>query len=184
VSRRLARPVDLSDGVIRLEPLAARPVPDFESLVDDPDVVRFTRVPADPGEGFVAAWLGGYERGWDDESKAGFAVVGAESGEFLGFVGFIRFDWDAQESEIGYVIAPAARGRGIAGRAIQLTSRWGFDDLGLERIEAWIDVGNEASQRVAERAGYRREGVRRWSAFKEGKRVDMAIYSLLPGELP
>ena len=100
-----------------------------------------------------------------------------EDGDFLGFVGLIRFDWDAQESEIGYVIAPAARGRGIAGRAIELTSRWGFDDLGLERIEAWIDVENEASQRVAERAGYRREGVRRWSAFKEGKRVDMAIYS-------
>jgi RimJ/RimL family protein N-acetyltransferase len=122
--RAWARPVDLSDGVIRLEPLASRHVPDFELLVDDPDVIRFTRVPTDPSEGFVAAWLGGYERGWDDESKAGFAVVGAESGEFLGFVGLIRFDWDAQESEIGYVIAPAARGGGIAGRAIELTSRW------------------------------------------------------------
>jgi RimJ/RimL family protein N-acetyltransferase len=182
VSRRLERP-DLSDGAIRLEPLGVRHVPDFEPLVLDPDVVRFTRVPSEPGDGFVALWLGGYEQGWDDGSKAGFAVIGVEDDEFLGFVGLIRFDWDALESEIGYVIAPSARGRGVAGRAIALVSRWGFEQLGLERIEAMIDVENAASLKVAERAGYRLEGVRRSAHHKEGSRVDMAIYSLLPGEL-
>ena len=82
------------------------------------------------------------------------------------------------------MVAPLARGRGLARRAIALVSRWGFDELGLERIEAVIDVENEASLKVAERVGYRREGVRRSTHFKEGRRVDMAIYSLLPGELP
>jgi RimJ/RimL family protein N-acetyltransferase len=174
----------LSDGVVRLEPLATRHVPDFEPVVLDPEVIRFTRVPTDPGDGFVARWIGGYEQGWEDGSKAGFAVVGAEAGEFLGFVALIRIDWDAGEAEIGYLVAPAARGRGVAGRAIGLTSSWGLEELGLQRIEAWIDVENVASQRVVERVGYRREGVRRSSAFKEGVRVDMAIYSLLPGQLP
>jgi RimJ/RimL family protein N-acetyltransferase len=47
-----------------------------------------------------------------------------------------------------------------------------------------IDVTNEASVRVAERAGYRREGVRRSAYFKVGVRADLAIYSLLPGEFP
>jgi RimJ/RimL family protein N-acetyltransferase len=183
VSRRLERR-SLSDGVVRLEPLGVQHVSDFESLVLDPDVVRFTRVPSEPGEGFVALWLGGYEQGWDDGSKAGFAVVGAQDGEFLGFVGLIRFDWDALEAEIGYVTAPAARGRGVAGRAIALASRWGLEELGLERIEALVDVENAASLKVAERAGYRLEGVRRSTHAKEGRRVDMAVYSLLPGELP
>jgi len=45
-----------------------------------------------------------------------------------------------------------------------------------------IDVENEASQRVAERVGYTREGVRRSSFFKDGRRADMAIYSLLRGD--
>jgi RimJ/RimL family protein N-acetyltransferase len=97
--------------------------------------------------------------------------------------GLIRIDWEASEAEIGYVVAPFARGRGLAPRAIELVSRWGLDELGLARIEAVIDVDNEASRKVAERVGYRREGVRRSSYFKDGLRADMAIFSLLPGDL-
>ena len=178
-----SRPDDLSDGVIRLEPLAARFHPDFEAIVADPDVVRFTRVPSEPRDGFLPGWLADYEQGWKDGSKAGFAVIGVDDEAFLGFVGLIRIDWDGAEAEIGYLVAPAARGRGVAGRAVALTSRWGLDELGLQRIEAWIDVENAPSMRVVERVGYVREGVRRSSHFKEGRRIDMAVYSLLPGEI-
>jgi RimJ/RimL family protein N-acetyltransferase len=159
-------------------------VPDFEALISDPDVARFTRVPSWPGADFVAGWLSGYEQGWADGSKLGFAVLGdgGQNGGFLGFVGLVRIDWDAAEAEIGYMVAPAARGRGVAGRAIELVSRWAFAELALARIDAWIDVENEPSQRVAERAGYTREGIRRSTHFKEGRRVDMVVYSLLPGE--
>jgi RimJ/RimL family protein N-acetyltransferase len=184
VPRRLARPAPpLSDGVVWLEPLAERFAGDFEALAKDPAVLRFTRVPSRRANGFVAGWIAGYERGWTDGTRAGFAIVGADDGEFLGMVGLIRIQWEVLEAEIGYVVAPAARGRGVAGRAIDLVSRWALADLGLARIEAWIDVDNQASQRAAERAGYTREGVRRSSQFKDGKRADMAIYSLLPGEL-
>jgi RimJ/RimL family protein N-acetyltransferase len=169
---------------VRLEPLEVRFAPDFDDVILDPDVVRFTRVPTRVGDGFVEAWLGAYEQGWEDGSRAGFAIVGGVDGAFLGFVALIRIDWDALDAEIGYIVAPAARGRGVARRAIELVSRWSFDQLGLRRIEAWIDPENEASLRVAERVGYTREGLRRSTLFKEGRRVDMAIYSLLPGELP
>jgi RimJ/RimL family protein N-acetyltransferase len=182
VSRRLRRRV-LTDGVVRLEPLEVRFAPEFEHVILDPDVVRFTRVPSRPDDGFVESWLAGYESAWADGSRAGFAVV-ADDGAFLGFAALVRIDWDALEAEIGYFVAPAARGRGVAGRAIELISRWALDELDLLRLEAWIDVENETSQRVAERAGYTREGVRRSTHFKEGRRVDMAVYSLLPGERP
>jgi RimJ/RimL family protein N-acetyltransferase len=183
VPRRLSPPTPhLSDGVVRLEPLDERFVPDFEALTRDPDVLRYTRVPAERGARFVAGWIAGYAQGWRDGARAGFAVLGVD-GEFLGMVGLIRIEWDQLEAEIGYVIAPAARGRGIAGRAIGLISRWGVDELGLARIEAVIDVENEASLKVAERAGYKREGVRRSTFFKDGQRADMAVYSLLPADL-
>jgi len=169
--------------VVRLEPLDRRFVRDFEAVVRDPDIARFTRVPSRPANGFVESWLERYERGWQDGACAGFAIVAAEDGGFLGFVALIRIDWEALEAEIGYLVAPAARGRGVAGRAIELATRWGLDELGLRRIDAWIDTENAASMRVVERVGYAREGIRRSTHFKEGRRVDMAVYSLLPGEL-
>ena len=183
--RRLARPAPpLSDGVVRLEPIEDRFVPDFEALTYDPDVLRFTRVPVRRGDDFTAGWIGGYVQGWADGSRAGFAIVDDDDGAFLGMCALIRIEWGASEAELGYVLAPPARGRGAAGRSIDLISRWAFDELGLARIEAVIDVTNDASLRVAERAGYRREGVRRSAYFKDGVRADLAIYSLLPGELP
>jgi RimJ/RimL family protein N-acetyltransferase len=58
-------------------------------------------------------------------------------------------------------------------------TRWGFDELGLIRLELRIDVENPASERVAERSGYRRDGVLRNVHFKAGLRCDLGIWSRL-----
>jgi RimJ/RimL family protein N-acetyltransferase len=167
---------------VRLEPLEERFIPDFEALTADPDVIRFTRVPSSTGDGFAASWIDAYVKAWEDGSRAGFAIVDAASGEFLGMAGLVQIHLDMAEGELGYIVAPSARGRGVAGRAIRLLAGWAFREIGLVRLEAWIDVENEPSKRVAERAGFAFEGVRRSVHFKEDLRVDMAVYSLLPGD--
>jgi RimJ/RimL family protein N-acetyltransferase len=175
-------PTPLADGVVRLEPLDKRFVPDFEALTADPDVLRFTRVPDSPGDGFAASWIDGYVKAWEDGSRAGFAIVGEEDGAFLGFAALVQIHLDMGEGELGYIVAPGARGRGVAGRAIRLLAGWAFREVGLMRLEAWIDVANEPSIRVVARAGFTYEGIRRSVHFKENLRADMAIYSLLPGD--
>jgi RimJ/RimL family protein N-acetyltransferase len=100
-------------------------------------------------------------------------------GAFLGFAAIVQLELDARQGELGYMVAPAARGRGVSVRAVDLLTRWAFDDLGLERLELRIDVANTASERVAERAGYRRDGVLRNAHFKEGLRTDTGIWSRL-----
>jgi RimJ/RimL family protein N-acetyltransferase len=181
---RLARPASpLSDGVVRLEPLDDRFAAALDALAGDPDVIRFTRVPSKPREGFGSTWIRAYDNGWQDGSRAGFAVLDEEDAAFLGMAAFVQLEHDSHEGEIGYIVAPAARGRGIAGRAIRLLSAWGFAELGLDRIVAWIDVGNDVSRRVVERAGFGCDGIERSVDFKEGLRSDMAVYSLRPGEL-
>jgi RimJ/RimL family protein N-acetyltransferase len=77
------------------------------------------------------------------------------------------------------------RGRGIASRAVRLAARWALEDCGVARLQLRADVRNEPSQRVAEKAGFTREGVLRSSRYsaRQGRRVDFAMYSLLPGEL-
>ena len=180
--RRLTAPSPpLADDAIRLEPLDERFIPDFERLMDDPDIVRNTRVPSHPPAGFADRWVGRYVKGWQDGSCAGFAILSGDD-SFLGFVALVGLDLPAQQGEIGYVVAREARGRGVAGRALRLITGWALNGLLLDRVELRIDVGNAPSIRVAERIGYRREGVLRSLHFKEEVRTDIAVYSLLPGD--
>jgi RimJ/RimL family protein N-acetyltransferase len=179
VPRGLAPPEpELADDTIRLEPLTQAHVPQLLAMTADPDVVSFTRVPAGADETFVRGWIKRYEGGWDDGSRAGFAIRGHD-GSFLGFAAFVDLDLEVREGEIGYMVVPAARGRGIAPRAVELLTRWGFDELGLIRLELRIDVENAASERVAARTGYQREGVLRNVHFKDGLRSDLAVWSRL-----
>jgi RimJ/RimL family protein N-acetyltransferase len=66
---------------------------------------------------------------------------------------------------------------------LRFLSAWAFAELPLERIELLIDVANPASEVVAQRAGYTREGVLRWTYLKPGLRSDTIVYSLLRREL-
>jgi RimJ/RimL family protein N-acetyltransferase len=179
-TKHLRRPnPPLADDAIRLEPLAQSHAADFVELIRDSDVKRFTLVPSGADGSFVRHWIGRYETGWLDASRAGFCVRGATDDAFLGFAAIVHVDVEALEGEIGYMVAPAARGRGTSVRAINLLTRWAFDELGLERLELRIDVANVASERVAERAGYRRDGVLRSVHFKEGLRSDTGVWSRL-----
>lgn len=85
---------------------------------------------------------------------------------------------------IGYWIAASSRGRGICTRALRLLSRWALDVLALQRLELITDPDNRASQRCAEKVGFRREGVlRAHLRHPDGRIRDSVMFSLLPGEL-
>lgn len=87
--------------------------------------------------------------------------------------------------ELGYVLARAHWGKGLATAAVRRALRDAFADLepeGLRRVEALVDVGNPASQRVAEKAGFRREGVLRRHYWHKGRARDMVMYSFLSSD--
>jgi RimJ/RimL family protein N-acetyltransferase len=152
------------------------------AMTADESVKRFTRIPLGADAGFVSSWIARYERGWDDGSCAGFTVRDAETGDYLGFAAIVSLDLEGAEGEIGYMTLPAARGKGVATRSVELLTAWGFLELGLERLELHIDVENAASEAIARRTGYTREGVRRSSHVKDGRRADTGIWSRLPGD--
>jgi RimJ/RimL family protein N-acetyltransferase len=167
----------MQDGAVRLEPLGRAHLEGLAELGRDPDVQRFTYVPSPWVEGFEHRWLERYDQ--PNGQRAGFAIVDEGSREFLGMAALVKLDRDAREGEAGYIVAPAARGRGIAVRALRLLTEWSLQELALERVELRIEVENEPSIRVAERAGYIREGVLRSVHFKQGSRADIAVYSRL-----
>jgi len=109
-----------------------------------------------------------------------FAIV--EGGRIAGSIGMAVNR--NRTGHVGYWCAPEARGRGVVTRALRLLTRHGVDVLGLQRLELITDPDNVASQRVAEKVGYRREGVLRSHLdHPDGRRRDSVLFSLLPGEL-
>ena len=152
-----------------------------EVLLEDPDVLRFTRVPEPVPAGFAESWLATYEDGRRDGTREAFAIVDG-GGTFLGVAVAPRIDLPARTAELGYVVVRGARGRGVATAALRLLTDWAFGELGLLRVELLISAENPASKRVAERCGYLREGVLRSLHFKQERREDTELWSRLPGD--
>ena len=170
-----------TDGVVSLRRWRPDDAQDVARACADPDTARWLPVSVP----YTAADARAYveqivQAQWSDGSAANVAVTDAVTGELLGAVGLRLRDGIG---EVGYWTAPWTRGRGVAGRAAQLHTAWGVEALGLARVELLTDTRNTASQRVAERAGFLREGVAR-AVRPEPRgtaRVDMVVWSHVPG---
>jgi RimJ/RimL family protein N-acetyltransferase len=169
----------ITDGEIRLEPLGEEHLEDLASLGHDPLVRRHTRVPDPWPDGFEREWLDAIRRGREQGTRESFAIVD-RAGVFAGLVGLVSIETDEEQGEIGYIVAPDARGRGLATRALRLMSDHAFGHHRLQRLQLVITTDNEPSMRVAERCGYHREGVARSLYLKPGRRADMVVYARLP----
>jgi RimJ/RimL family protein N-acetyltransferase len=164
----------LEDDVVRLRPFEESDVPAIVDACQDPEIPRWTAVPSSYTEADARAWLA------SDEEES-FAVVDRASGELLGSIG-VRY-LDGGIGEVGYWVKREARGRGVATRALGLVARWALVKKRLGRFQLRADVANEPSQRVAEKAGFVREGVLRSALAFKDERHDVVMYSLVPDDL-
>lgn len=170
-------------GEVRLERLDQRWLGPVADLVADPVVRRFTRIEEPPPDGFAQEWIAAYEAGRRDGSREGFAALEGD-GAFVGLGLAPAIDREAGEIELGYIVAGAARGRGVATQILGLLTRWAFDEAHAERVYLIIDVDNQASARVAEHCGYRLEGVMRSIHVKQSQRADAGLWARLRGDPP
>ncbi|MGH9187724.1 MAG: GNAT family N-acetyltransferase [Acidimicrobiales bacterium] len=150
----------LADEMVRLRPWLAADAAALVAAWGDPAIRRWS--PAPPPEWcteeYAAKWIDGAERR-RVEGVAIDLVISDPSPEcdleaVLGEVGLGPIDWEQGEADIGWWVAPSARGRGTATRSVRLLARWAETRLGLT-VRATIDPSNQASLRVAQRAGVR-----------------------------
>ena len=152
-------------------------------LRDDGDASWITEACNDPD---IAHFIVGMPppRRWESATDAEFVIADAARAEPLGLISLRVAERDPGLASVGYWLRPEARGRGAATVAVQLIARWAFDKLGVQRLELTTAPENLASHRVAERAGFTREGVLRGlQATKNGGRRDTVMFSLLPADL-
>lgn len=150
-------PMLSGDGLV-LRPWEDDDAPAVLAAYSDPDIQRWhTR--AMTSETDASAWISEARAGWMLELRAEWAVE--SDGAVVARVNLRNVDPIDGVAEVGYWVLPTARGHNIAARAVDIMRRWAFGDFGLHRLELEHSAANEASCRVAERAGFAAEGVRR-----------------------
>ena len=172
----------LTDGVVTVRMIAEQ---DVQAIVDacaDPEIPRFTTIPSPYDESHAKGWMSRSAARLAAGTDVAAVITDARSGEVLGGVGLHNLDPASGRCSAGYWVAAPARARGVARRALSLLCGYGFEELGVQRIELWIEPANPASLRVAEAVGFVREGLLRSFMAIGGRRRDMLMYSLLPGE--
>jgi RimJ/RimL family protein N-acetyltransferase len=172
----------LTDGEVLLRPWTRDDVPAVTAACRDPEIPRWTVVPFEYQEHHAIEFISGREADRAAGRELSFGVVDRDD-RVLAAIGIANFDWPDLNAEIGYWVAPEARNRGVGTRAVRLLSRWAIEELGLERIELLANPANEASLRLALRAGYTREGTLRLYRKRHGVREDLVMHSLLTEDL-
>jgi RimJ/RimL family protein N-acetyltransferase len=182
VTLRLSLPEDgITDGAVRLRLPTVEDIDGLMPAFTDPELREAGNLP-DFSRAEMEATLPHLPALVASGRLMPMTALDAATGDVVGGGTLHHLDADRAIVEIGYWVLRHAQRRGIATRIARLLAEHAFG-LGVMRVAAYVNVGNVASERVLERAGYTREGVVR-SMPKPGgvRRVDKTLFSLLPGE--
>lgn len=112
-------------------------------------------------------------------SQMRMAVVDESAGRLVGTIGLHTVSEVNRSAEIAYDFAPTHWGRGLATRLCGTVMSWSFDTLNLHRLQATVLVGNQRSERVLARCGFRQEGILRGYRMVRGYPGDFKMFSRL-----
>lgn len=167
---------------ILLRPLSRRDVNEmYLSWLNDPEVNRFNSHAIFPySKEELTRYVAGSSK---DRSKVILAIVDKTTKRHIGNVTLQSIDWVARSAEFAILIGEKTKwGKGIGVEVGKLIVSYGFDHLGLHRIWCGTSSENIGMQKVAERIGMKREGLRRDAMFKIGKWANIIEYGILQSE--
>jgi RimJ/RimL family protein N-acetyltransferase len=178
--------MELSDGWIRLRAYRPDDVDALFEAVSESVLELAAWLPwAHPGycRDESAAWVASRAEAWYKGDAYDFAIEDARTSALLCGCGLNRIDVNSKCANLGYWVRTSRAGRGVATAAVRLLVPFGLADLGLQRLEILVAAQNRASQRVAEKAGARKEGILRKRFFLQGLPQDAMLYSLIAEDL-
>ena len=176
----LTPPDPFTDGVVVLRRLREGDRAAVLETMRDPLVRQWLNMPLEPGDRDFASLLRTAEAGFRSGDRYDFCVVTNDDEPSRGAVIASRRARD--NYELAYLAGAAGRGEGLMTRAVTLLSRW-LIAQGVGRLEIRTHPDNGASQELAKRCGFRREGHERRSIWLHGRRQDALVWSLLPEDL-
>ena len=153
--------------------------PDMYEYACRPSVTEYLTWSPHPNVDYTKEYLAYLSHHYTLGDFYDWALILKEENKMIGTCGFTRFHFANDSAEVGYVINPKYRGQGIAPEALLEVLRFGFEKLGLNRIEAKYIVGNDASRRVMEKVGMRFEGVHRGGMKIKERYRDIGVCAVL-----
>jgi RimJ/RimL family protein N-acetyltransferase len=176
---RLDQPVIEGDGVV-LRPWRAGDLAAVLAGYGDPAIRQWhvRSMTEDEAGEWIAHWPGR----WREETGAGWAVTAVDDGRVLGQISLSRLDLYGGRGWISYWTLPDARGAGVAHRALVALAGWVFGPLGLHRLQVSHATANQASCRVAEKAGFPAEGTMRGDGWHADGWHDMHVHAQVAGD--
>lgn len=128
-------------------------------------------------------WLKACDTAWNNGMEFNFTIVNPETKQLMGWCSLNRIDYPNMTADLSYWVRQKHSNNGVASSAVLLIAKFGFERLHFNRIEIIAATGNIASQKVAEKAGAKREGIMRSAIRQQGKTLDGVLYSLLPVDM-
>ncbi|NEA61819.1 GNAT family N-acetyltransferase [Streptomyces sp. SID12488] len=169
---------------LTLRPFNSTDIPDTQASCADPLTQRWLPLPQPYTLDHATSWCTSVAHALRESGDGiHFAIVDSDTERLMGTIGLKKTNWQALVSEVGYWVAPWARGRGIAAEATRSLAQWLLGDQKFQRLELRAATENIASQKVALKAGLHREGVLRNSDVIHAGRIDAVLFSLVPDDL-
>lgn len=175
--------VGIDDGVVRIRLRTDADLPAVVEACQDPAIKAYTRVADDYGLATAKEFAAWAEHEAAKGRELSLVIANADTDSLIGSIGFFDYSPAEGRCEIGYWLAPWARGQGLMGRSVRLFCSWIFEELAIERISAGVEPPNAPSHAMLARVGFTREGIARSLFEMKGRRRDIVVYSLLRGEL-
>lgn len=174
----------LSDGLVTVRDAAELDIP--EVLIahqDDRDLYVLLGEERTPSGAELGRRAEGERAARIAGTGATLTIVAPDSDVCRGQVYVHHLDWDHARAELGIWVAPHARGRGVARRALVLVAGWLLRACGIERVALVTATHNQPMRRAGRAAGFREEGVLRAHLRERQRRVDAAVLSLVRSDL-
>ncbi|MGW3496771.1 GNAT family N-acetyltransferase [Streptomyces sp. NPDC001020] len=163
------------DGLV-LRPWKTEDAPAVHEAFQDPVMHQWHHF-ATESVGEVLGLIEEWRKAWEGESNAYWAVADEGTDRLLGRVALRNIVPADGAAEVAYWTAPAARGQGVAPRAVTALTHWAFESVGFHRLELTHSVRNEASCRVAEKTGFALEGTKRSALLHPDGWHDMHLHA-------
>jgi RimJ/RimL family protein N-acetyltransferase len=138
-----------------LRPFTETDVDPMHRILNGEGVLRYFPPTDPPARDRVQRMISGLLKHWEERGYGLWAVESKSSGEFIGRCG-LQFLPDTGEVEVDFILGREFWGRGFATEAARASLRYGFDELGLERVIGIVHLDNQASQRVLEKLAMER----------------------------
>ncbi|WP_396193951.1 GNAT family N-acetyltransferase [Flavobacterium sp.] len=149
------------------------------ALRGNPDIMKYIPRPLAKTKEEALAHIAMIEEKIENNTGINWGITVKGSDKIIGIIGHYRIQPENHRAEIGYMLLPEYNGKGYITEAIKAVVEYGFEQMNLHSIEAVIDPGNTASEKVLQKNGFVKEAHILENELWDGKFWDTVIYSLL-----